>query len=63
MEKKQITVTSPLLPPLDEFVEYLRDVWNRKWITNNGYYHQELEKALCTYLGIEYISVFTVSIR
>lgn len=57
MEKKQITVTSPLLPPLDEFVEYLRDVWNRKWITNNGYYHQELEKALCTYLGIEYISV------
>lgn len=30
MEKKQITVTSPLLPPLDEFVEYLRDVWNRK---------------------------------
>ena len=59
MEKKQITVTSPLLPPLDEFVEYLRDVWNRKWITNNGYYHQELEKALCTYLGIEYISVFT----
>lgn len=59
IEKKQITVTSPLLPPLDEFVEYLRDVWNRKWITNNGYYHQELEKALCTYLGIEYISVFT----
>ncbi len=45
MEKKQITVTSPLLPPLDEFVEYLRDVWNRKWITNNGYYHQELEKS------------------
>lgn len=59
MEHKQITVTSPLLPPLDEFTEYLRDIWERKWITNNGYYHQELEKALCKYLGIEYISVFT----
>ena len=59
MKKKQITVTSPLLPPLDEFMEYLRDIWDRKWITNNGHYHQELEKALCDYLGVEYISVFT----
>lgn len=59
MENKQITVTSPLLPPLDEFTEYLRDIWNRKWITNNGYYHEELEKALCSYLGVEYISLFT----
>lgn len=55
----QITVTSPLLPPLDEFIPYLRDIWDRKWITNNGHYHQELEKALCDYLGVEYISVFT----
>lgn len=55
----QITVTSPLLPPLDEFIPYLRDIWGRKWITNNGHYHQELEKALCDYLGVEYISVFT----
>lgn len=56
---EQITVTSPLLPPLEEFIPYLEDIWNRKWITNNGYYHQELEKALCDYLGVEYISVFT----
>ncbi len=57
--EKQITVTSPLLPPLDEFIPYLQDIWERKWITNNGYYHQELEKKLCEYLGVEYISVFT----
>lgn len=59
MLNKDITVTSPLLPPLDEFVEYLSDIWKRKWITNCGYYHQEFEKALCDYLGVEFISVFT----
>lgn len=56
---KQITVTSPLLPPLDEFIPYLKEIWESKWITNNGHYHQELEKELCKYLGVEYISVFT----
>ena len=54
-----ITVTSPLLPSLDDFIPLLQDIWNRKWLTNNGYYHQELEKALCEYLGIKYISLFT----
>lgn len=54
-----ITVTSPLLPDLDEFNEMLKDIWNRKWITNNGHYHQELEKALCEYLKVPYISLFT----
>lgn len=58
-EKKVITVTSPLLPDLDEFNEMLKDIWNRKWITNNGHYHQELEKALCEYLKVPYISLFT----
>jgi len=56
---KKITVTSPLLPPLKEFIPYLEDIWERKWLTNNGYYHKELEKAIAEYLGIEYISLFT----
>lgn len=60
MEKnKVITVTSPLLPSLDDFIPYLQDIWNRKWLTNNGHYHQELEKALCEYLKVPYISLFT----
>lgn len=59
MKKKDIFVTSPLLPPLDEFIPYLEDIWNRKWLTNNGHYHQMLEKALAEYLGVEYISLFT----
>ena len=54
-----ITVTSPLLPPLEEFVPYLRDIWDRKWLTNNGHYHQELERALCEYLGVKYLSLFS----
>jgi dTDP-4-amino-4,6-dideoxygalactose transaminase len=58
-EEKLITVTSPLLPDLDELNVYLKDIWNRKWLTNNGHYHQELEKALCEYLKVPYISLFT----
>ena len=56
---KPITVTSPLLPPLDEFIPCLKQIWDSKWITNNGDFHQHLEKALCDYLGVDYISVFT----
>ena len=59
MDEKLITVTSPLLPSLDDFLPYLQDIWNRKWLTNNGHYHQELEKALCEYLKVPYISLFT----
>lgn len=60
MENKDlITVTSPLLPDLGEFNEMLKDIWKSKWITNNGQYHKELEKALCEYLKVPYISLFT----
>lgn len=55
----QITVTSPLLPDLNDFIPLLEDIWNRKWITNNGYYHQQLEEKLAEFLGIPYISLFT----
>ena len=58
-ENKKITVTSPLLPKLEDFIPMLQDIWDRKWLTNNGHYHQELEKALAEYLGVEYISLFT----
>lgn len=59
MNDKIITVTSPLLPDLKEFEVYLEDIWNRKWLTNNGFYHKELENALADYLGVKYISLFT----
>lgn len=56
---EEIKVTSPLLPSLDEFIVSLKDIWDRQWLTNNGLYHQKLEKALCEYLGVPYISLFT----
>lgn len=47
------------MPNLDELNQYLQDIWQRKWITNNGHYHKELEKALCEYLDVPYVSLFT----
>lgn len=55
----KITVTSPLLPDLEEFNRLLHQIWDSKWITNNGSFHQQLEKELCEYLKVPYISLFT----
>ncbi len=55
----QITVTSPLLPNIDEFNTLLKEIWDSKWITNNGSFHQQLEKELAAYLKVPYISLFT----
>lgn len=55
----QITVTSPLLPSLDEFNQMLKQIWESKWITNNGQFHRQLEKELAEYLKVPYISLFT----
>lgn len=57
--QKMITVTSPLLPNLDEFYELLKEIWDNKWITNNGLFHQKLEGALAEYLNVPYVSLFT----
>lgn len=54
-----ITVTSPLLPNLEEFHSLLQEIWNSKWITNNGRFHKLLEQELATYLKVPYISLFT----
>ena len=55
----KITVTSPLLPNLEEFNEMLKEIWASKWITNNGQFHKQLEAALAEYLKVPYISLFT----
>lgn len=59
MDKKLITVTAPLLPDLCDFNSLLQEIWNSKWITNNGSFHKQLEKELATYLKVPYISLFT----
>jgi len=59
MDKDTITVTSPLLPNLDDFHEKLKEIWASKWITNNGSFHKQLEKELAAYLKVPYLSLFT----
>lgn len=57
--KKPIYVTQPFLPPLDEFIPYLEKIWKDKWLTNGGPFHQQLEKDLSKYLGVEHLALFT----
>lgn len=59
MNNKLITVTSPLLPNLDEFHEMLQQIWDSKWITNMGTFHKQLEIALAEYLDVPFVSLFT----
>src|SRR6056297_2205048 len=59
MSKHKIYVTKPFLPPLIEFTTMLEKIWEQKWLTNNGDYHNELEKELKDYLGVKYVSLFT----
>lgn len=54
-----IYVTQPLLPPLEEFIPYLQQIWDSKRLTNNGPFHQQLEQALCDYLGVKHIALFS----
>jgi dTDP-4-amino-4,6-dideoxygalactose transaminase len=54
-----IFVTQPYLPPLEEFTPYLEKIWANKVLTNCGPFHQQLEEALCDYLGVKHISLFT----
>lgn len=54
-----IYVTQPLLPPLAEFLPYLEQIWKNKWLTNCGPFHLQLEQALCAYLGVKHIALFS----
>jgi len=56
--EKPIYVTRPLLPPLEEFLPYLEQIWESKWLTNAGPFHQELEKKLAGYLGVDHLALF-----
>lgn len=56
---KPIYVTQPTLPPLAEFIPYLEKIWDNKILTNGGTFHQQLEQALCDYLGVKHLALFT----
>jgi len=54
-----IHVTQPHLPPLEEFIPYLERIWDNKILTNGGPFHQQLEQALCDYLGVNHVALFS----
>ena len=55
---EKIFVTKPLLPPIEEYIHLLKNIWDQKWLTNNGLYHREFEHKLCKYLGVNYCNLF-----
>lgn len=57
--QKNVYVTSPLLPPLEEFIPYLKEIWENKNLTNGGIFHQHLEAELARYLGVKHVCLFT----
>lgn len=59
MSDKPIFVTQPSLPPLEEFIPYLEQIWESRILTNKGPFHEQLEQALCDYLGVEHLALFT----
>ncbi len=59
MPNQTTFVTQPFLPPLEEFIPYLEQIWKNKILTNGGPFHQQLERELCDYLGVEHIALFT----
>lgn len=59
MNNTPIYVTQPFLPPLDDFIPYLKQIWNNKILTNGGPLHEQLETELCNYLGVNNVSLFT----
>lgn len=59
MSSKPIFVTQPDLPPLEEFIPYLEQIWESRVLTNKGPFHQQLEQALCEYLEVEHLALFT----
>jgi dTDP-4-amino-4,6-dideoxygalactose transaminase len=59
MGDKPTYVTRPFLPPLEEFLPYLEQIWESRWLTNAGPFHHQLEAALAEFLGVKHLALFT----
>jgi len=59
VKRKKTFVTQSALPPLEDFLPYLREIWDSRTLTNGGPFHERFEAALCEHLGVDYISLFT----
>lgn len=59
IKNKNIYVTQPTLPDFDKFTDHLKELWKNKHLTNNGKFHQQLEKELEKFLGVKHLSLFS----
>jgi dTDP-4-amino-4,6-dideoxygalactose transaminase len=59
MPEQPIFLTRPYLPPLEEFLPYLEEIWASRRLTNGGPFHQQFEEALRQYLGVPHVCLFT----
>lgn len=58
-QEKLILVTRSSLPPLDEYIPLLEQIWQNRQLTNSGVFHQQLERRLSDYLGVPALSLFS----
>ena len=57
---KEISVTEPFFPPIEEYIEYLKGIWDSKWLTNQGPLVREFEERLQDYQGLN-LKVYCVA--
>lgn len=57
--RRPIHVTQPYLPPLEDFIPYLEQIWKNRWLTNAGPFHVQLEAALVHHLDVPQLSLFS----
>lgn len=55
----KILVTKSSMPPMEEYIEEIKSIWDSHWLTNMGVKHQELTQRLETYLGVPNVSLFS----
>lgn len=55
----RILVTQSSIPPMEEYINEIKDIWETHWLTNMGVKHKQLQAGLLEYLGVENIDLFT----
>lgn len=54
-----ILVTRSSMPPMEEYIEEIKELWETHWLTNMGVKHKQLQANLTDYLGVEYVELLT----
>jgi dTDP-4-amino-4,6-dideoxygalactose transaminase len=53
-----ILVTRPLLPPLEEYEKKVKEIWENRWVTNNGPLEREFQAKLIEFLNVDNLELF-----